>query len=95
MKNYSLKAKLLYKLLMKERVLHLYIEEVLKQKPNNLIVKEFTRGTKNVMDFLDFFNDIDASLYWEKTTQGYYFWKKLYNKSYEFNVRYEELLLKR
>ena len=80
---------------MKERALHLFVQEVIKQKAHYNTVKEFTRGTKNVMDFLDFFNDIDASLYWEKTTQGHYFWKKLYDKSYGFNVRYEELLLKR
>ena len=87
MKNYSLKAKLLYKLLMKERVLHLYIEEVLKQKPNNLIVKEFTRGTKNVMDFLECFYDIDSSLLWMDTTQGHEFWENLNKEFYKFCLK--------
>ena len=94
MKNYSLKAKLLYKFLMKERVLHLYIEEVIKQKANYRIVRDFKQEKKNVMELLDCFNDISSSLYWAETTQGHDFWEKLNDESYGFNMRYEKLFVK-
>ena len=94
MSMYSLKARLLYKFLMKNRALHLFVQEVMKQKVDYRIVKEFKQEKKNVMDLLGWFNDINESLYWVQTTQGHYFWKKLNDEYYMFYKRYEELLLK-
>ena len=94
MSMYSLKARLLYKFLMKNRALHLFVQEVMKQKVDYRIVKEFKQEKKNVMDLRGWFNDINESLYWVQTTQGHYFWKKLNDEYYMFYKRYEELLLK-
>ena len=90
---HSLKARLLYKFLMKERVLHLFVQEVIRQKGNYRIVKEFTQGKKNVMDFLEWFDDI-GSLYWVQTIQGHEFWRRLSDESYMFYKKNEELLIK-
>ena len=94
MSMYSLKTRLLYKFLMKNRALHLFVQEVMKQKVEYRIIKEFKQEKKNVMDLLGWFNDINESLYWVQTTQGHAFWKKLNDEYYMFYKRYEKLLLK-
>jgi len=70
---------------MKKRILHLFVQEVIRQKSNSRIVKDFIRGKTNVMEFLEWFNDIDGSLLWVETTQGHDFWNKLND---EFNMFY-------
>ena len=73
---------------MKERLLRIFVEEVIKQKEDYNAVKDFKRGTKNIMDFLNYFDDIDKSLYWAETTQGHSFWCKVNDKSKLFLRKY-------
>jgi len=70
---------------MKKGVLRLFVQEVIRQKGNSRIVKDFIRGKKNVMEFLYNYDDIDASLYWADTIQGHDFWGELND---EFNMFY-------
>ena len=92
--NYSLKSRLLYKFLIKKGVLRLFVEEVIRQKGNSRIVKEFTQGKKNVMEFLDFFNYINISLLWVETTQGHDFWRKVNDEFNMFYWRNDNMLIK-
>ena len=73
---------------MKERILHLFVQEVIKQKCAYEVVNGFKQGKKNVMELLYIFNDIDRSLYWAETTQGHEFWNKVNNKSKSFLRKY-------
>ena len=79
MQHYNLKARLLYKFLMKERVLHLYIEEVLKQNCEQFAARTY-KSHKDVLALLSDYNDINYSLHWASTLQGHYFWEDLNNK---------------
>jgi len=79
MKHYTLEGRLLYKFLMKERVLHLYIEELLKQNSQYSVVKEY-KNDKDVLALLSEYSDINYSLHWASTIQGHCFWESLYNK---------------
>ena len=78
-KKYKLSARLLYKFLMKERVLHLYIEEVLKQNYQQSAAKVY-KTNKDVLALLNFYDDINFSLHWASTLQGHYFWEDLNSK---------------
>ena len=87
MKHYSLDGRLLYKFLMKERVLYLYIEELLKQNSKYSGVIEYKKD-KDVLALLSDYCDINYSLHWATTIQGHCFWESLYNK---FNSEREKL----
>jgi len=73
---------------MKERILHLFVQEVIKQKCAYEVVNDFKQGKKNVMDLLNYFDDIDRSLFWVQTNQGHEFWSKMNDKSKFFLRKY-------
>ena len=74
--KYTLRTRLLYKFLVKNRALHAYVTEIIKQKPYSQIVEDY-KENKDLMSLLSRFNDIHSSLHWVETSQGWSFWNKL------------------
>ena len=86
MENYSLKARLLYKFLMKERVLGYFVEGLTKQRENCQVVYKYKSNRLNVIQFLNYYDDI-LFLRWRDTPQGHEFWFKLCLQFYKFYKR--------
>ena len=82
----SLRARLLYKFLMKKRALHLFVEELIKQRKDSQVVTEYKNNKLNVIQFLSCYDEI-TFLFWHTTPQGHDFWDKLNDEFYEFYIR--------
>ena len=73
----TIRARLLYKFLVKNRALHAYVEELIKQKSFHTIVKDY-KENKDLMSLLSRYNNINDSLHWVQTSQGFDFWRDLF-----------------
>ena len=90
MSMYSLKARLLYKFLMKNRALHLFVEGLIRQRPNCQVVDEYKNNRLNVIQLLSYYNHF-AFLCWRDTPQGHEFWLKLCFQFYKFIRKNERI----
>jgi len=83
----TLRTKLLYKFLVKNRALHAYVNEIIKQRPCNQAVKDY-KENKDLMSLLNWFNDINSSIQWVQTSQGWSFWNKLSGTFLQFEANF-------
>ena len=72
---------------MKNNALHAYVEEVLKQKCSHPIVKDY-KENKDLISLLTKYNDINESLHWVETLQGYNFWHELFLAYLKFEANF-------